>query len=283
MIELNERQATVLLIEDSPVDATMIRGQLSKAEGNAYEVVVESTLAGGLARLGAGDVDVILLDLTLPDTQGLETFLKTYRIAPQVPIVIITSLDDRDVAYNAVRSGAQDYLIKGKLDTESLIHAVNFAIERHTRQQRLNPHLTGLWAQAGHSDIPGGELLPPEDQLFTPLREREADAFGPLCERYGKLIGLAHKQRQTKHVEPISNELHGIAMYLCMVSAGPSDVEEIHRNALELLSTDGSTAEMQSFVEEAQMLLIELLGYLIDFYRDSLLRKPSVGAAPESK
>jgi len=283
MLDYNERQATVLLIEDSPVDATMIRGQLSKANGDAYDVVVESTLADGLTRLSKGDVDVILLDLTLPDTQGLETFLKTYRIAPQVPIVIITSLDDRDVAYNAVRSGAQDYLIKGKLDTESLSHAVNFAIERHTRQQRLNPHLTGLWAQAGQSDIPGGELMPLEDQLFTPLREREADAFGPLCDRYGKLIRMAHQQRQSKHVEPISDELHGIAMYLCMLSAGPSDVEEIHRNSLELLSADGSTADVQSFVEEAQMLLLELLGYLIDFYRDSLLRKPSAGATSGSK
>jgi len=279
MFEINERQATVLLIEDSPVDATMIRGQLSRAKGNAYEVVVASTLIDGLERLGEGDVDVILLDLTLPDTQGLETFLKTYRIAPQVPIVIITSLDDREVAYNAVRSGAQDYLIKGKLDTEALIHAVNFAIERHARQQRLNPHLTGLWAAAGKSDIPGGELVPQEDRLFSPLREREAEAFEPLCERYGKLIEMAHKQRQSKNVEPISDELHGLAMYLCMLSAGPSDVEEIHRNSLERLSHDGSTEDTQSFVEEGQMLLIELFRYLIDFYRDSLVRKPSVSAS----
>lgn len=275
MSDLDERQATVLLIEDSPVDATMIRGQLSKAKGNAYEVAVESSLDGGLARIAEGDVDVILLDLTLPDTQGLETFLKTYRIAPQVPIVIITSLDDREVAYNAVRSGAQDYLIKGKLDTESLIHAVNFAMERHTRLQRLNPHLTGLWAASGHSDIPGAELMPQEDQLFMPLRDRETDAFDPLCDRYASLIQAACRQRLSKQVEPISDELHGIAMYLCMLSAGPSDVEEIHRCSLEQLSSAGSSDEMQSFVEESQMLLIELFRYLIDFYRDSLMRKPT--------
>lgn len=275
MADLDERQATVLLIEDSPVDATMIRGQLSKAKGNAYEVAVETSLDGGLARLAEGDVDVILLDLTLPDTQGLETFLKTYRLAPQVPIVIITSLDDREVAYSAVRSGAQDYLIKGKLDTESLIHAVSFAMERHARQQRLNPHLTGLWAASGQSDIPGAELMPQEDRLFMPLRDREADAFEPLCERYATLIQAACRQRQSKQVEPISDELHGIAMYLCMLSAGPSDVEEIHRCSLERLSTDGSSSEMQACVEEGQMLLIELFRYLIDFYRDSLMRTPA--------
>ncbi len=275
MVDTDENQATVLLIEDSPVDATMIRGQLTRGDGNLYEVLVESTLAGGLERLEVGDVDVILLDLTLPDTQGLETFLKTYRIAPQVPIVIITSLDDRDVAYNAVRSGAQDYLIKGKLDTEALIHAVNFAIERHARQQRLNPAMTGLWAAAGRADIPGGDLLKTDDRLFSPLREREADTFDPLCERYGNLIRLAHKQRQSKHVEPISDELHGLAMYLCMVSAGPGDVEEIHRSSLERLSADSSTEELQSFVEEGQLLLIELFRYLIDAYRDSLLQKPT--------
>jgi DNA-binding response OmpR family regulator len=279
MNDTNDRQATVLLIEDSPVDATMIRGQLTRGNGNAYEVVVESTLKNGLERLEVGDVDVILLDLTLPDTQGLETFLKAYRIAPQVPIVIITSLDDRDVAYNAVRSGAQDYLIKGKLDTESLIHAVNFAIERHTHQQRLNPYMTGLWAAASRADIPGGALVGPTDGIFSPLREREADTFVPLCDRYGKLIQLAYKQRQSKQVEPISEELHGLAMYLCMVSAGPGDVEEIHRNSLERLSADSSTEELQSFVEEGQMLLIELFRYLIDAYRDSLLRNPSSGPA----
>ncbi len=283
MVDLDERQATVLLIEDSPVDATMIRGQLSKAQGNAYEVAVESSLQDGLSRLTEGDVDVILLDLTLPDTQGLETFLKAYRIAPQVPIVIITSLDDREVAYNAVRSGAQDYLIKGKLDTEALIHAVNFAIERHARQQRLNPHLTGLWAAAGQSDIPGGELVPKEERLFSPLRERESDAFGPLCNRYGTLIEAACRQRLSKQVEPISDELHGLAMYLCMLSAGPSDVEEIHRSSLEMLSSTGTDNEVQSYVEEGQMLLIELFRYLIDFYRDSLVRKPRADGDPESE
>jgi hypothetical protein len=192
--------------------------------------------------------------------------------------VIITSLDDREAAYSAVRSGAQDYLIKGKLDTEALVHAVNFAIERHTRLQRLNPHLTGLWATAGLSEIPGGELLPREAQLFAPLREREPEAFVSLRARYGNLIQAACRQRQSKQVEPISDELHGLAMYLCMLTAGPSDVEELHHSSLEGLSVGASDDDGKSYVEEGQMLLIELQHYLIDFYRDSLVRRPGPDA-----
>jgi CheY-like chemotaxis protein len=260
------------------VDATLVLGQLEATEGAPFAVEVRETLADGLARAGEGDIDVILLDLTLPDTRGLETFFKTYRVVPQVPIVIITSLDDEAAALNAVRSGAQDYLVKGKIDLETLSRAVRFAIERHYRLQRLNPHLCGPWS-AGEDAAPATGSEPAGERLFPPLRERDPDTVWSLVDRYGKLIQLACKQRQSRVVESIPDELHGLAMYLCMLSAGPSDVEEIHRTSLEKLSASATADEAQTYVEEGQLMLLELFRYLTDLYRDSLLRKP---APPEN-
>ena len=73
---------------------------------------------GGPGKLGRGEIDLVLLDLGLPDSRGLETFVRAYAHAPQVPFVVLTGLDDETLALTAVRKGAQDYLVKGQTDGE---------------------------------------------------------------------------------------------------------------------------------------------------------------------
>ena len=91
----------------------------------------------------------MLLDLSLPDSQGLETFAKVYAHSPTVPIIVLTGNDDHDLALKAVKSGAQDYLVKGRLDRELLLRAMRYAIERKRYQLQLERQanydaLTGL-------------------------------------------------------------------------------------------------------------------------------------------
>jgi phosphoserine phosphatase RsbU/P len=120
----------ILLVEDNPGDARLIREQLREAESFAIEIVPCQRLADARAHLAAGGIDLILLDLSLPDAQGIDTVLQTLQTAPEIPLVVMTGLDDERVAMQAVQAGAQDYLVKGRTESGLLVRAVRYALER---------------------------------------------------------------------------------------------------------------------------------------------------------
>src|SRR5258708_7239501 len=106
----------VLLIEDNPDDDLLFRKVLQKAKGTHFELDSAASLESGLGHLAARHVDVVLLDLSLSDSRGLETFYATQKDAPNVPIIVLSGLDDEKLALEAVHAGAQDYLVKGRVD-----------------------------------------------------------------------------------------------------------------------------------------------------------------------
>ena len=127
----------VLLIEDSAADARLIREVLALESPRGFDIEHVASLGDGLARLARRDVDVVLLDLTLPDSTGLETFSATAAAAGPVPILVFTGIDDEELARQAVSAGAQDYLPKGGVDGHSLARALRHAIERKRTAERL--------------------------------------------------------------------------------------------------------------------------------------------------
>lgn len=129
-----DRAIEVLLIEDSPGDARLVRELLRETAGDGIRVKHRTTLSEGMQCLGSGHFDIALLDLGLPDVQGLDGLAKLRAGFPDVPVVVLTGSDDADLAVNAVKSGAQDYLIKGHGDGGLLLRAINYAVER-TRSQ----------------------------------------------------------------------------------------------------------------------------------------------------
>ena len=126
----------VLLVEDSPADVDLIlealeEGALDPAfQGPALHPEPVDRLSAAVERLATGEIDVVLLDLSLPDSQGIETFVRLERAAPQTPIVVLSGLDDEAMAIRAVRRGAQDYLVKGKVDAKVLTRSIQYAVER---------------------------------------------------------------------------------------------------------------------------------------------------------
>lgn len=124
----------ILLIEDSNTDALLIEAHLRKADAS-FVVRREVRLADGLRQVDRGETDVILLDLNLPDSAGLDTFRTIHRRALQIPIVVLSGQDDVDLAVDAVSLGAQDYLPKGEANRSSLARSVRYAIERSRRQR----------------------------------------------------------------------------------------------------------------------------------------------------
>jgi DNA-binding NarL/FixJ family response regulator len=134
---MSEQPIKVLLIEDNPGDARLIREMLADVSGAWFDLEYADRLSSGLERLAVRDIDVILLDLMLPDSQRLDTFARTYTQAPQVPIVVLSYVDDEATAIEAVREGAQDYLVKGQVDGELLVRAIRYAIERKRAKEAL--------------------------------------------------------------------------------------------------------------------------------------------------
>lgn len=141
---MNDPGRTVLLIEDNPGDARLIREMLTEVPTSGFRLEWVDRLARGLDRLGTSGIGVVLLDLSLPDSQGLATFQAVRSTAPLTPIVVLSGLTDEELALTAVREGAQDYLVKGRVDGELLARALGYAIER----QQLIVDNTRLFQQA---------------------------------------------------------------------------------------------------------------------------------------
>jgi len=134
---INRQFIKILIIEDNPADARLIREQLKDLPSFAFSWRCAESLAAGIAALAANPVDVVLLDLSLPDSRGIETLHRVVAGYPQVPVVVITGQDDEGLAVQAVQEGAQDYLIKGQPDQTLLSRSLRYAIERKRSEGRL--------------------------------------------------------------------------------------------------------------------------------------------------
>ncbi len=141
-----------LLIEDNPGDQLLMQEMLGDTDGAFLELECTDRLSTGLARLKAEDIDIVLLDLTLPDSMGLDTFIDFQMQAPRVPVIVLTGLDDEEVAVQAVREGAQDYLFKGQLYGDVLIRAIRYAIERKHTEEALRQRTIELQARNAELD-----------------------------------------------------------------------------------------------------------------------------------
>lgn len=134
---MNKKTVRILHVEDNPGDSVYIRELLADDRNYTYHVDSATLLAEGLEILAGDSTDVILLDLSLPDSMGIDTFLAVKEAAPNLPVIIMTGLEDENLAINAVQKGAQDYLVKGKVDTDLLVRAISYAIEREKLRVRL--------------------------------------------------------------------------------------------------------------------------------------------------
>jgi diguanylate cyclase (GGDEF)-like protein len=148
----------VLLVEDNLDYASMLQLLLNVETPGFFKFTHTTTLAETQHALPSAQFDIILLDLFLPDSQGFATFAEIYPLAEGIPIVVLTALDDKALAIQAVREGAQDYLIKGGIEGPQLSRALRYAIERQqtlTRLQRLSliDELTGLFNRRGFMSL----------------------------------------------------------------------------------------------------------------------------------
>jgi signal transduction histidine kinase len=131
---MRSRALKVLLVEDNAGDARLLREMFTTERPGSIELTHLMRLGEALVHLAKGGVDIVLLDMGLPDGHGLDTVRRARAVAPDVPLIVLTGLDDEALAAEAMKEGAQDYLIKGQIENRALPRALRHAIERHRMQ-----------------------------------------------------------------------------------------------------------------------------------------------------
>ena len=148
------RTTSVLLVEDSSADVVYLRSILEEASKGQFSIEHRDRLEDAFERLAHGDIDIVLLDLNLPDSFGLNTFHRARHAAKEVPIIVLTGMDNEVVGLQAIKDGAQDYLVKGRIEGGALMRAISYGIERNRQQLDLRAasiidDLTGLHNRRG--------------------------------------------------------------------------------------------------------------------------------------
>lgn len=186
----------VLLVEDNPVDARLMEFLFRKMEGQPFQLVWVKCLADGINRIADGDINLVLLDLTLPDSEGLETFNQVHAAAKHVPIIVLSGTQDARIAVESVQRGAQDYLVKGHVDAHLLERAMRYGLEREKMAAQLARYTRELAAKNEQME---GELqlakeiqkaYLPEQALSFPTTAREQDVALRFHHRYSPAEAL---------------------------------------------------------------------------------------------
>jgi diguanylate cyclase (GGDEF)-like protein len=169
-----EKTTKILLVEDNAGDARLLREMLKEPSSYQYELAHRESLEAAAAFLVENPVDIVLLDLGLPDAQGLGAVRQAHASAPDVALVVLTGLDDESLAAQTLQEGAQDYLIKGQIQARGLLRALRYAIERKAMESAAMAMTLQITHSAKHDFLTG---LP--NRMLLNDRIGQAIAFAP--------------------------------------------------------------------------------------------------------
>jgi two-component system sensor histidine kinase/response regulator len=214
----------ILLLEDNSGDAYLIEQQLGELDDFEFEIVEAQYLEDAIALLQKRHFDAILLDLMLPDSQGLETFFEIDRQAPGTAIIVISAMSEKDLAIQAVRQGAQDYIAKGKIQSSTLGKTIQYAIERKSIAEQLRKRTAEL------------EYLNQELEAFNSAVSH--DLKNPLS----FIKGMSHLLLTKKRSQPLSEQDQ-----MCIERIYQSSVrmQQITQNLLNLSQVQRSQISLE--------------------------------------
>jgi DNA-binding NarL/FixJ family response regulator len=194
----------VLLVEDNPIHARLIGGLLSTEPSVKFTWQQVEQLNSATEILRTEPFDLVLLDLSLPDSDGLDTFTNLYPHAICLPIIVLTNLRDDPLALLALQAGAQDYFVMGQMDGELLLHALRPAMERKRNEISLRLRILELMAVAQQleSAMPKGGLTeenkPARERMK--LTSREADLLKALSSREREILRLVAEGKTSRDI-----------------------------------------------------------------------------------
>ena len=277
---MNKKTLSILLIEDNPGDARIVKELLFEVDDPDVKIHIEHDLKSGTAFIDKEIVDVILLDLNLPDSEGLETFMKINNFAPHIPVVILSGFRDEARALKAVELGAQDYLVKDQVTPKILYKSLKYAVERHKLLLKIKTFEFLEQSEREYKNLDGmtkPELVStPDTYGMLSLRESYPELFNILLKNYKVLINKAVEYRIKGRDDSVSESLIEIAGRLGEVMAKPRDVIELHLNAIREITEATVSSKKQVYLEEGRIMVLELMGNLVSYYRTYYFPRSSI-------
>ncbi|MCW9033214.1 MAG: response regulator [Alphaproteobacteria bacterium] len=255
-----------LLVEDSPSDADLIHEGLENSEFGTFQVTHVENLADAKKQLEVREsFDAVLLDLGLPDSQGLDTLSETLKYSEDIPVIVLTGLDDDEVGRQAVSLGADDFLVKGSRGNGHnglITRSICFTLERH----KLRIDSAAEKAKTQHEkqveQLAGIGIANNEEPQS--LSEREPDQLFVFIDQYREI--LRNLIDETPEFD-MRGELEKLAQSMGELKAGPHDVVEIHGTTLKDMAKDCDSQRINLLVEEGHVTSLGLMGMLVSYYR----------------
>jgi signal transduction histidine kinase len=276
-----EPPVTLLLIEDNPHDAELLKWALQDTDTLRFDVHWTTTIESALQTILSMRVDLVLLDLNLPDSDGMKTLLKMKSAAPDLPVIVLTALTDESLALEAVKMGADDFLMKGRVSTDGILRCVRYSIERRRFQARLRE--TEERAKKRSAEMRKAEsnlesVLSGMDQGFQQLNSMSKVAL--LNQAVEALLGNTNnkviRQRFRELVQDIARDL------LLMQQREDFMASMAHDLKTPLIGTDRALAllwegsigdlsdaqvELVGKVRQSNKALLQMIQNLLDVYR----------------
>ena len=268
----------LLLIEDDPGDMKLVSEMLNELETSRFHLHHAVSLNEGLDYLKENTFDLILLDIHLPDSNGLETLKRLHENVSNKPVIILTGIDDDTLGIKLMQIGAQDYLVKSDINPQILYRSIRYALERHSLRQKLEEERQrNAYETEIHSleKIMGFQIPQATAQLLGQalLSKSVPEVFKEIVNEYGELLDKSVEKRFYKVDFDISQELQTLSDKLGFLKASPRDVIEVHTNVLKLITADMKQQRTKVYHSEARLLLLEIMGNLVTYYRAYALGK----------
>jgi signal transduction histidine kinase len=273
-MNMAEKRIKVLLIEDSAFDTKLINDLCRESCSSQIELEQRGNLSEAFNALNENHFDLILLDLTLPEAEGLDTLAKVNARYPRIPIVVLTRTDDETLAVKSVSMGAQDYLIKGQVNGIILKRAIRYGIERKQMEEELHKHRENLEELVAARTV---ELIESNKQLMSEITKRNhaenslQSAFNQLKEARDQLI-------QAEKMEIVGRLASGIAHEvknpLAIILQG------LEYLARKLPSGQEDLSSTLKFMNEAVIRADNIVKGLLDFSGVSLVERQSQEIIP---
>ncbi len=266
----------ILIIEDSKVSTQIYEDYLSSDDSYIYDFTTVNDWAKAKEKIQTQNFSCILLDNLLPDVKGIDIIPEIKKIAPSLPVILITGKGSEDTAVSAMKNGASDYLVKKKLTNDILITATHNAIDKslminelekikHDKKHDHEIKILDMLSKTIKTSVTA--------QMFgyLPIKESIPELFKDFVEEYQSIINLSIEEKAVKVEHNISEKLRILAEKIGFHRGVPKDLIDIHSIALKEKIQDCVAAKAKALIEEGRFLILELMGYLALYYRNYAL------------
>lgn len=261
----------VLVVEDDPDDRELLEGLVETGLVIAHEVLSAGCLGEALETLREVSLDVVLLDIGLPDASGQDAVAGVRAQCREAAIVVVSGQDDEDVVNQCLRAGAQDYIFKRELNEKLLTRCLGYALYQ-VRDQQLEDFIHHM---DRYRSLSSAGSATRQAQLMSgsgPLAERVPDQFSSMCDEYRRIV-RAYMRFLAIHKDKPHAEMERLATRIGDLGGGPRDLMDVHVAVIDESMRNTGGESVRSLMTESRLVALEIMGLLVNYYRTGIRRR----------